>query len=205
MFQLLTSTKAKLSSVNVRAELHGKDPVPAVDLKFTVDAANDVLGVFHPALRSFLYQKAEAGDDEQATLEGVAPVSDLTALRFPKMAPLAWIGDQSGMALTVDYGLGGESNLELAECTATDFKIEAKEGGTVELTFKVQKSSPDERSMAKLCGLVKHDVEIMLTAPEPVQSDLKTEEAWPFPNDAPEDTRQTPEQAFAAALGQDEG
>lgn len=199
MFELTTATKAKLSSVNVRAELHGKEPVPAADFKFTVDAANEVLSEFHPMLRAFLYAKSEASESPQGSLDGVAPVSDLTALRFPKLAPLAWMVDQAGMTLTVDYGLGGESNIELSDCTATDFSIKAKEGGTVELTFKVQKSHPDERAMAKLCGLVKHDVHIILTAPEQTQEPLEQQD------EPRKDTRQTPEQRLAAVLGMDEG
>lgn len=205
MFTIDTKAKAKLSSVNVRSELHGKDHVTAVDLKFTMDASNDVLSAFHPMLRSFLYAKSEASSsDTQQSIDGVAPVSDLPNLRFPKLSPLAWDTEQTGMGLTIDYGLGGASNLELSDCTANAFKIAPKEGGTCEVSFRIQRSDLDEKTLGKLATLVQHDVEITLAAPEVTQEDIPAAETVAALSSATKkkDVRQTPAQALAAQLGQ---
>ncbi|VVE74225.1 hypothetical protein PCA31118_04707 [Pandoraea captiosa] len=56
----LEAQKTKLTSVNPRAELHGEDKKPAVDLKFEVAADNGVLANFGADLRSMLYTQFEA-------------------------------------------------------------------------------------------------------------------------------------------------
>ena len=39
MFQLLALTKVKLDDANPRSELHGKEHVPAIDLKMSANCA----------------------------------------------------------------------------------------------------------------------------------------------------------------------
>lgn len=172
MLEIESPQPAKLQSVNVRSEQHGKDLVPAVDLKFTLDACNDVLSHFHGSLKSFLYQKTEASStDAQPGLDGVEPVSDLPNLRFPKLMPLAWDDEQTGMELVVDYGLGGTSDLVLSGCTVNAVGLAPKEGGTVEVKFRVQCTNLLEATIGKLATLVQHDVHITLSAPEVAQSE----------------------------------
>ena len=179
-FEFLTLTKAKLSSVNVRSEKHGPELVPAVDIKLAIDASNAVLDKFHPDLKESLYFKATEDDsDDQADLDGIEPVTDLPNLRFPKLeGPLKWDLMGAGYALTIDYGLGGNSNLVLHGCVINNFAFDAKEGGTVELAL-----------------LVQHEVSIILTAPEAKDvEDVVTGLANPFLNQDPAPL--TPEQAL---------
>ena len=67
MFQLENQT-AKLSNVNLRAELHGEETKVAVDLKFDMKLSNDVLSYFDPSLKSSLSFRAIAhpsSDEDQ--------------------------------------------------------------------------------------------------------------------------------------------
>lgn len=212
-FEFPILTKAKLSSVNVRSEKHGPELVPAVDLKLTIDAGNDILDQFHPDLKSALYFKAQV-DEEQGELDGIEPVTNLPNLRFPKLdSPLKWDTMGAGYALVIDYGLGGDSNLELFGCEINNFSFGVKEGGTVELKFRVQITDVDERILGKLAGLVEHEVSIILTAPTPAQvAEIVQSMESPFLNQAaldaddfgepvnPFSDPETPEGAFARSV-----
>ena len=48
MFEFKTKTPCKLAGVNVRSELHGKEHVPAVDLKIVMNASNTILKMENP-------------------------------------------------------------------------------------------------------------------------------------------------------------
>lgn len=216
-FEFPTLTKCKLNSVNVRSEKHGPELVPAVDLKLAIDASNDIMDKFHPDLKASLYFKAAPDDGEQDELEGIEPVTNLPNLKFPRLeGALKWDHSGAGYTLEVDYGLGGDSNLTLYGCEINNFALSPKEGGTVELTFRVQVTDLDERILGKLAGLCQHDIHIILTAPAPaeVASIMETMES-PFTNQADidamtDDTPQTeaelfgtPEEAFAASVAAD--
>ena len=166
MFELDQKTKSKLASINLRSERHGDDLVPAVDLKFTIDASNDILTSFDGHLKSSLYFKSAASSTSQGELDGVDPVSDQPNLRFPKLGPLRWEDERTGYTLTIDHGMGGKSDLVLESCSVNNFSITPKEGGTVELSFRVQAIHVKEKEMGRLATLVQHDLEISLTAPD---------------------------------------
>lgn len=186
-FEFQNTTKAKLASVNIRSEKHGAELVPAVDLKLTLDASNDVLLKFDPNLKESLYAAIPKDASQQQDLEGVDPVSDLKKLRFPKMAmPLKWEHQGAGYELQIDYGLGGDSNLIIDKCDVNNFAMDCKEGGTVELSLRVQASGVPEGILGKLAGLVQHDIHIVLLAPtiEEGQDVMKPMES-PFLNADP--------------------
>lgn len=56
----LEKQKAKLTSLNLRAEVHGDEKVPAADIRFSFDAPNELLSEFDPALKSSFYRKPDA-------------------------------------------------------------------------------------------------------------------------------------------------
>ncbi len=214
-FEFTAFTKAKLISVNLRSEKHGPELVPAVDLKLGVDASNDILDKFHPELMTALYyRRHDESDGVQGELECVEPISSYPNLRFPKLeSPFKWDTVGTGYTLELDFGLGGASNLQVFGCQVNNFAFAPKEGGTVELKFRVQASGVDERVLGKLAGLVEHEVSILLTAPtaEEVQTVLEKMES-PFLNQAEldADTGSGPENPFipgtpAAALAESLG
>lgn len=212
-FEFLTLTKAKLNSVNVRSEKHGLELVPAIDLKLTIDSSNDILKKFHADLLPSVYFKAAPDDGEQQALDGIEPATTLPNLKFPKLdGPLKWDLMGAGYILVLDYGLGGASNLELHGCEVNNFAFTCKEGGTVELQFRVQLTNVDEKIAGKLCTLAQHEVSITLTAPTPADVEDLTKpmenpffDADPVPLDGKDEDDdaplfpQTPEEALIAS------
>jgi len=166
-FALPDYASVKLTNINPRIEKHGPESVPAVDLNFTLKAANSVLEHFNPDLLMALYGEPDADEEEQKDLEGVEPVSTFTVLRFPKMNPIKWDSKISGFALAIDYGLGGDSALKIDGCEVGKFVLDCMEGGTVEVKFQVQcNSGLTEKIMGKLSLMIGQEVRIMLTPPE---------------------------------------
>lgn len=204
-FEIEDFTNAKLTSVNCRSEKHGPDDLmPAVDLSFTIDAPNTVLSSFDKHLLSSIYFKSENGPvGGQGTLEGVEELAALPNLRFPNMGPLKWGKDLTGYTLTIDHGLGGKSELVLADCKVNEFRLNPKEGGTVEVKFRVQCStSLNEKTLGKLSLLIQHEIPIKLAAPE--ASDKQVDFDNPFPVDGdstpPANPFLSPEAAFEQSL-----
>lgn len=171
-FELLSPTAAKLSSVNCRSEMHGKDAVPAVDLRLAFDAPNSVLSMFDPWLLTALYHRAgpdqPSDDPQQGHIEGVEAISDVPNLCMPMLAsPVRWSKEYSGYELTFDFGIGGKSNITLTDCHVNSVQFAPKEGGTVEVGVRVQCSKGlTEKILGKLATLVQHDVQFTLKAPE---------------------------------------
>lgn len=160
MFQL-TDHKAKLSNVNPRAEMHGDTPKPAFDLTIEAACPSTVLVGFHPELRQTLYKKDE-NPDLVEQIEG----DGLTALRMPRLGSLKWDQEYSGFQVTVDYGMGGDSNIVLNDVKIDKFKFEAQEGGTVVVTFRVI-AHPNEKDIGPLCNFIQREVSLTVTPPAP--------------------------------------
>lgn len=211
-FELEDFTPAKLRSINARSEKHGPDELhPAVDLKFQLDAPNTILSHLDGALLSSLYHKSEAGGQGgQQQLDGVDELVNLPNLRFPFMGTIKWAKEYAGYTLTIEHGLGGASDIQLLDCKVNEFRINPKEGGTVEFSFRVQCSTNlTEKTMGKLALLVQHEVPIMLEAPEVKDEQQDIENPLPFNKEAGEDKVQnpfpsanvlTPEKAFENAV-----
>lgn len=193
-FELEDFTTVKLTNMNPRKELHGPERVMAVDLNFTLDAPNSILSQFDGGLLSAVYCKTEAGESDQDELDGVEPVTSLPNLRFPKMAPIKWDAKHAGYSLCIDYGLGGDGNIELEGCEVGKFVLDCKEGGTVEVKFQVQCAvGLTERIVGKLALMIGGECEIMLTAPTVAQAPLPMESPFPVNGKA---TPLTAEQVF---------
>ena len=162
----LTNQKATLEHVNVRREIHGAESELAADLKFRVALPNDCLACFDPLLKAMLYhfddaRPADLADAGSKGQPGFAPHRRIGCLAMP----LKLTSEAVGGALTIHRGLGGASDLDLLDVRVNAVSIDAKEGGTAEVTFRVQ-IHPDEGILGRLCGLVQEEVEISLSAPE---------------------------------------
>lgn len=161
-------TKVTLISVNPNSELHGDVKVPTLHLRFQAEMSNAVLMLLHPQLRDALYEK-----DKQAQLDGVEPISEHTALRFPEMAaPFAWKEEVGGNDLVIDYGLGGPgSDIELTDCKLHKQVFEAKKGGTVKVSFTLSCTHDlTEHVVGQLGTRVQHELHIRLTAGVPTST-----------------------------------
>lgn len=168
-FEIEDFTPVKITSVNPRSERHGPEELhPAVDLHISLTTGNNILTALDGKLLDALYTKnANADQGGQQNLEGVEEVSNLPNLKFPLMGALKWKKDLIGYTLTVQHGVG--SDIVLKGCKVNNFTIDPKEGGSVDLKFRVQSSDVDERTLGKLGLLVQNEVDVMLLAPEAKQ------------------------------------
>lgn len=161
MFEITTAQPVKLTNYNPRAEKHGKQAMPAADLMLEAAMPATALDSLQHGLREALYKEAE----DQADL--VEPDRNaLTARRFQKMQPFAWGWEGKGYTLEIDYGLGGDSNIQLDDCTVKDVRISPQEGGTVLFKFRVV-AHPDEHDGGILTHRIQQDITVTLKAPPP--------------------------------------
>jgi hypothetical protein len=200
-FEFPTPTAVTLRHCNLREEKHGEDSAPAIDLKFTRQASNEILDLFHPKLRESLYWRD--GDTEaQADVPGVAKV--LPNKLFNAMQPIAWDLELTGCTVVIDYGLGDGSNITLADCKVNAFRIDPKEGGTVDVTFRVQTSNFPDGALDKLAHKLGQETQITISAPAVKQEQAQGElidgtTGHPAAKKPPEDKGRAATDAFVEA------
>lgn len=182
MFQLSNFTRVVLGSLNVRSEMHGTAPVPAVDLKFELTSANHLLDEIDDQLKPMLYMAGDEGDEDQPELDGVEPITDMPFLRCADLEPVQFKKEYAGYSLVIDHGLGGDSNVSIGLCEVNKMVFEPLEGGSLKTTFRVQASNISADVIGKLGVLVKHEVQITLLPPmltEAIDASSSTGD-WPF-------------------------
>ncbi len=168
MFQLENQT-AKLSNVNLRAELHGEETKIAVDLKFDTKLSNDVLSYFDPDLKSSMYkQSSESAQGELIDVPGYLP-----ALKFPKMSPIKWDWKGAGYEAVVNYGISGKDDIRMIQIEVDSFKFDFQDGGTVALSFRAI-AHPTSDEIGRLSELVQREITLSLYPPS-VEDQLKAE------------------------------
>jgi len=153
MFQLEKKT-CKLLSVNARAEKHGKERVPAYDLKLQVDMPNTVLDHFHASLNGFFFKLSDQLDIEGEDRE--------IELRFPQLeSPFDWNYEITSPEIIIDYGIDLTSAINMGECIINKFKFYPKEGGTVGLGFRII-AHPNEEDIGKICSFIQRELELTI-------------------------------------------
>lgn len=186
-FELELPTKAKLADIIVLSQKNRQpDENPGAKLSFEVEVTNDALAMFDGALRSFLYTKnGKAVKPAQGDLDGVPVVSDTPNLTGigQRCGVLHWEHELTGYELAIDLGLGGRSNLQIADCVLSNWRLIPKEGGTVTVKFDCESADVSEQAFGRLAKLKSREVDVVLLAPEPAQQPLDgdaKDENWPF-------------------------
>lgn len=171
MFQL-DKQQVKLIKVSTPMENHGKELKLACVLTIEATVPNTHLSTFAPGLRDALYRMADKSDDSDLVADPEQP----TVLRFPKMSPFDWEWEGAGYTAIVDYGLGGESDIQLVDAKVNSFSIAPMEGGSVVVKYNVL-AHPEEVDVGKLCAKQKQNIDLTLTPPPPADVyDLFNEE-----------------------------
>jgi hypothetical protein len=157
----LTKQTVRMSNFNARSELNGETRKPAADISCSALMPNTILNVLHPGLLQMLYEAPKNPDlAEQADPDAV------TALRLPLLGlPLKWALELDNRKLTIDYGLGGDSDIVLSECKVHKFTVEPQNGGTVLLGWQIS-AHPDAAQAGWLYDHQQQDIVISLEAPE---------------------------------------
>lgn len=158
----LQNQKAKLSSVNPRAEIHGQDRRMAVDLKFEVKLSNDCLSEFDPSLKSAIYRAADPGEGDLLANEP----GNLPKLKFPLMGAIKWDKAMPGYETVIHYGVSGQMDIHLIETDVDGFRFDCQDGGTVAVSFRVI-AHPEAEQLGRLCEMIQQEVEMSLIEPAP--------------------------------------
>lgn len=155
----IPDAEVKLGHLNVRIEKRGEDDITAVDLKLHWLTSNEALDMFHPDLREALYAPDPG---QQKKIAGIPPV--LRNRLFPSLAPLHWTTEATNRQLVIRWGIDGQTDIVIGDCTADKFFIQPLEGGTVDITLRVRAVCVDERVLGKLPLLLNRTLPMQLTA-----------------------------------------
>lgn len=204
MFQLETLTKVRVLDVRVLSQKDRKpDELPGAQLLLQATLGVGVLAMFDGFLPGMLYRKASA--KAQGEIAGME-TSELTAIgEHVKRVP--WVYEQTGCKITIDFGLGGGSNLVLDDVKVHRVSMRPEQNGVV-LQWTADALGLSDATRGKLTGLKRTDVQMLLAGPEvDPQDDIEetapkgrrggTGAAKPAP--AAGAAAQTPEDALAAS------
>lgn len=160
MFQLTSFIQATITSVTPRTEAHGDDRVPAVTIGLKIEAANTMLDEIDPQIRHALYKAV----DGQVELDGVEPTTPV--LRCNSFDSIALTTAHEGWTLLVDDSIDEEDPMEFGGCKIDKFRVDAKQGGSILLSFRCGTSDVDAERLGALGMHNGRDIWIKLLAPK---------------------------------------
>lgn len=187
---ILVKERCMLVNLNMRTERHGEDLVPAVDIAFEFDSANNVLAKLDPELRATFYAAADTAD--------LVTSDHMPHLRFPFMGAINWEKEIQRTLLRVHDVDGEQHDVVLAGGRTNKFKLTMKEGGTVTWKFRVQFSKPDEDMVARLMRVLNQKVPVSLESvdEEEVPDNFEQVEQMSATGAPPSAARQAAEDLF---------
>ena len=144
MFQITEMTEAHVASVTNRTEANGNKRVPAVSIGLEMTVPNTTLDLIDGSIRHALY-KAVEGQDE---LPGVDPATPV--LRCNSLDSVSLVTSHEGWTLKVDDGIDDTQPMTFGACKVDRFRVDAKQGGSVVLRFRVGTSDIDAERLGKL-------------------------------------------------------
>lgn len=160
MFEITTPTAAKLQSVTPRQEHHGEDLVVALSLRLEITAPNTILDLLSPKLRHAVYMEVEG----QEQLPGVEVSTPL--LRFDAFDHHAIKATFEGWTLKIAHGVDEDEPIVLGGAKVDAFRLQALQGGTVKLAFRIGTNDVSAEEIGLICGKLGSEVSITLHAPE---------------------------------------
>ena len=182
MFQLTEFTMATVQSVTNRVEKHGDEDVPAVTIKLSIEGPNTLLDAIDPQIRHALYK---AKPEETPELPGVEPATPILRCNSFEKHTLTTAHD--GWTLAVDNDIDDTQPMKFGGAKVDKFVVEAKQGGTIVLSFRVGTSDVDADRLGWLGMHNSESIWITLTPPpKPADAIDGTKEA--FKKDHPDAT-----------------
>ncbi len=211
MFKIEEFTEVHLATFTKREESHGDEKKAAVSVTLELTGANTLLDAIDPGIRHSLYKAV----DDQEQLPGVEAATPV--LRCNSFEKHTLTAAHEGWALHVDDGIDDTDPMVFGGCKVDKLAVEAKQGGSIVLRFRVGTSDLDAERLGKLGMLHGHSMWIKLLPPEkPAAGGTEatgaeidgTTEAFrrdhPGADDGQGDLLAgTPEEALAAAVGGD--
>lgn len=160
MFQITEMTEVHLATFTKREETHDDDKVPAVTIAVELTGANTLLDSIDPKIRQALYMAVEG----QEQLPGVEPSTPV--LRCNSFDKHTLTVSHEGWTLAVDDGIDDTTPMVFGGCKVDKLTVDAKQGGSVVLRFRIGTSDLDAERLGKLGMLHGHSMWITLKAPE---------------------------------------
>lgn len=170
-FALPAAARLKLVKTTPHKEHHGLDLRQDVSLKLSWETTNDSLALLHPNLKAMLYWR-EPQDEAQ---EQIADLPEVTPnLRVPTAAaPLKIDTTWTGYTLHIEHGIDDSTALELYVCDLSKFAVDAKEGGTVAISWSLHSNKEiTPELVGALCGLEGCEIVATLTPPAVATGDV---------------------------------
>lgn len=172
----LDDARCNVRSVNFRVERHGEEDRSAVDLKLELTRPATDLAMFGPQLRDALFWR-DPSSAEPSLLDEIDPSLEKPNLRCPMLkGPFAIDVSYVGCAVTIEWGLGGPSDIVLDPCKVNRVRIEPLEGGSVVISLRVQYSGIDDKTAGRLAMLIDQETVVSIAAPEQAEVDEEEEE-----------------------------
>lgn len=167
--------KAKVTSLNMRQELHGEEHKLACDIHIEFDAPNRSLDKLDTRLLETFYWKNPAGA-QQEELEGVERVTDYPNLRFEHLAmPIKWLEKFEEGEFRVHHGDDSANDIVQSEVKINEIRLTPKEGGTTRWGLRIQ-SHPDESDVARLATVLQSEVTVTVNTDPDDEDEQPTEE-----------------------------
>lgn len=154
----LSKQLAKVAHINLREEKHGDDDVLAADIKLTAAVSNAFLDQLAPGLRAALYTTASGGSEDLALEDN----PHLVQIRFPLLRGLKWEETMEGGGLII-HGAKKSDDLGFT-ADINSLRLDCKDGGTVELTFRAQ-ILPEASEVGSLTAFLGHEAKISVRLP----------------------------------------
>lgn len=174
-FELYQFTECKVLDVRTLCKKdRGPDDRPGAQLLLQATLSAAELSMFDGFLPGMLFRKNE--NAKQGSLDGVESLELTQIGRHVKRIP--WQYEQTGCEVEIDFGLGGKSNIALADCRAHRVTLSPRQAGGALVQWCIDAPDLDDATRGKLTGLKRADVKLKMLAPEPVedpQGDLDDE------------------------------
>jgi hypothetical protein len=106
--------------------------------------------------------------------------------------------------LSVGYGIGGKSDIQLGDVKVDHFKFEPMNGGSVLISFRII-AHPETADVGKLCEFIQQNIDLTLMPPEattPGELFKDGEQAAPAPAARKKTKAEIKEENLAAAQAQ---
>jgi hypothetical protein len=152
----LSAQQCKISHINIREEKHGEESVTAVDVKVTSDMSNDFLSYLSSTLKGSLYGPPDGS--VQGTLVHDNP-GYMPRLLYPAMGMIKWSGEMKKAQVCL-HGATKKSNL-VFEADVNKLAFTTKEGGTVEVQFRIQ-VIPEGALLGKIAGMLGVELKVSI-------------------------------------------
>jgi hypothetical protein len=197
VFELESLTKVRVLDVRVLSQKDRKpDEHPGAQLLLQATLGAGVLAMFDGFLPAMLYRKPTA--KKQGELDGLES-AELTPVG-EHIKRLPWVYEQTGCEVTIDFGMGGRSNITLSDVKVHRVSMRPEQKGVV-IQWTIDAPGLNDTTRGKLTGLKSTDIQMTMTGPDAEDGQGEIEGAGKKPPAAASGTQEPQKQQPADSEG----